>query len=126
MEELTKRSMKAESFRKMLSDAAYSSYTPIHRRNQSNSSFCSTGGLPSSSAVPSLTTGDSNGLQPLRKIYSFGDIENLDSSKQVVSKDVKNIFDQEKKRRAQLLALSSEIAKEATEKSRKAASKLLQ
>lgn len=119
--------MKAESFRKMLSDAAYTSYTPIHRRGQSiNSSFRSTiGGLPSSSTGSNVDDDsclDDN--QPLRKTCSSMDIQNIDSSSQkAISQDVKTIFVQEKRRRAELLALNSEIAKEATERSRKVSSK---
>ncbi|XP_074595971.1 uncharacterized protein LOC141851085 isoform X2 [Brevipalpus obovatus] len=112
-EELVKRSIKAESFRKILTEAAYGTFTPIHRRTPSTPATLSVSTL-STALSPREPTPDSN-PSPLRKICSSGDIQSLTGTD---GSSIKDLFGREKRRRADLLALNSEIAREVTERSR--------
>lgn len=117
-EELVKRSIKAESFRKILTEAAYGTFTPLHRRTPSTPATLSVSTY-SATLSPREPTSDSDPT-PLRKICSSGDIQSLTGTE---AGSMKDLFGREKKRRADLLALNSEIAREVKERSRMVASK---
>lgn len=112
-EETIKRRQKAEALKKMLLKADYgSTFTPNHRRNLST--ICSTTSMAICGDDDCFTR--NHGCdQSLRKINSSGDIESMNW--QIES--AREMFEEEKKRRAQLLTLNSELAKAITFRSRK-------
>jgi hypothetical protein len=98
----------------MLTESAYSDYGIVHQRDSSSAS--------SSSSIYSSDKDVKSYHSRLRKSRSFNDVNKLEASYH--STDAKVNFKEEKRRRAELLKLNSMIAKEITEKSRLAASKL--